>query len=462
MSTVAAISTPVGKGGIAVIRISGDAAIEIAGRVFLPANGKKLTETEADRAVYGGIYYGKLQIDDGIAVVFKAPRSFTGENTIEISCHGGVLITKRVLEAVLAAGAEPAGAGEFTKRAFLNGKLSLTEAEAIGGLIDAKTDKYLSVSLAQSKGSLGRAVKALSDRLVFLAASVYAYIDYPDEDMTDVTVNEMQTELASVMEKLDELISTHRYGKAISEGVDTAIIGKPNTGKSSLLNLLCGEERAIVTDIAGTTRDVVTEQVNFGGVLLRLSDTAGIRQTGTDSIVEEIGIKKSKKKIADAEVLLAVFDGSTPLTNEDRELMMLLADRKDETVAIVNKTDAAEPNGELLAELTAELREKFKRVVKISAKTGEGTERLKIEIEEICGKRNRVSEGEIVTGARQNAALIKARSFVASAIDSLSLYTQDIAALDIENAVGALGEVDARVASEQIVNEIFSKFCVGK
>lgn len=458
MSTVAAISTPVGKGGIAVIRISGDAAIEIASRVFLPANKKLLSETEADMAVYGGIFYGKTQIDDGIAVVFKAPRSFTGEDTVEISCHGGVLITKRVLEAVFAAGAQPAGAGEFTKRAFLNGKLSLSEAEAIGGLIDAKTDKYLSVSLAQSKGSLGKAVKALSDRLVFLAASVYAFIDYPDEDMTDVSVEEMRKELNLVLSRLDELISTHRYGKAISEGVDTAIVGKPNTGKSSLLNMLCGEDRAIVTDIAGTTRDIVTEQVNFGGVLLRLSDTAGIRQAGTDSIVEEIGINKSKKKIADAEVLLAVFDGSKPPTSEDRELMMLLADRREDLVAVVNKTDILEPNSELLGEL----REKFKRVVKISAKTGEGAERLQMEIEEICGKRNRVSEGEIVTSARQNAALLKARGFIASALESLSLYTQDIASLDIENAVAALDEVDARVASEQIVNEIFSKFCVGK
>lgn len=458
MSTVAAISTPVGKGGIAVIRISGDAATEIADRVFLPANKKPLSETEADRAVYGGIFCGKTQIDDGIAVVFKAPRSFTGEDTVEISCHGGVLITKRVLEAVFAAGAHPAGAGEFTKRAFLNGKLSLSEAEAIGGLIDAKTDKYLSVSLAQSKGSLGKAVKALSDRLVFLAASVYAFIDYPDEDMTDVSVEEMRKELNLVLSRLDELISTHRYGKAISEGVDTAIVGKPNTGKSSLLNMLCGEDRAIVTDIAGTTRDIVTEQVNFGGVLLRLSDTAGIRQTGTDSIVEEIGINKSKKKISDAEVLLAVFDGSMPPSSEDRELMMLLADRREDTVAIVNKTDILEPNSELLAEL----REKFKRVVKISAKTGEGAERLQMEIEEICDKRNRVSEGEIVTSARQNAALLKARGFIASALESLSLYTQDIASLDIENAVAALDEVDARVASEQIVNEIFSKFCVGK
>lgn len=458
MSTVAAISTPMGKGGIAVIRISGDNAINVSEKVFVPKSGKRLCDIGGNKAVYGGIFMPDgAQIDEGLATVFRGPRSFTGEDTVEISCHGGILITKLVLEAVFIAGAFAATAGEFTKRAFLNGKITLSQAEAIGGLIDAKTDKFLAVSLAQTKGALGQAVKALSDRLIFLAASVYAYIDYPDEDMTDVSIETMITELGFVKSKLEQMLSTHRYGKAISEGVDTAIVGRPNTGKSSLLNLLCGEERAIVTDIAGTTRDIVTEQVSFGGILLKLSDTAGIRQSSND-VVEDIGIKKAKKKIDDAQLLLAVFDGSAPLTDEDKELIMLLHSRRTDCVAVINKSDVGEVNEELLKQL----RQQFFRVVRISAKTGEGADRLKIEVEEICGKKNRVPEGEIVANARQHAALTKAKGFVDTAIESLSLYTQDIAGMDIEAAIAALAEVDARTASEQVVNEIFSKFCVGK
>ncbi|HBL85153.1 MAG: tRNA uridine-5-carboxymethylaminomethyl(34) synthesis GTPase MnmE [Clostridiales bacterium GWF2_38_85] len=458
MSTVAAISTPIGKGGIAVIRISGEKAVEIAKKVFILNSEKELSGIKANTAVYGSIYAGKTNIDDGIATVFKAPHSFTGEDTVEISCHGGLMITQRVLEAVLDAGAELAGAGEFTKRAFLNGKITLSQAEAVGGMIDAKTDKHLAVSLLQAKGSLSEALGKIIDRLVALAASVYAFIDYPDEDMTDVTIPEMKQELQFLSERLNQLISTHRYGKAISEGVDTAIVGKPNTGKSSLLNLIVGYDRAIVTDIAGTTRDVISEQVRFGSVLLNLSDTAGIRES--DDKIEWMGVKKSREKINEAEIVIAVFDGSGPLTEQDREIMLLLSNRKDSTIAVINKIDIEDSD-------LYEIRDNFKRVVRISAKTGDGMTRLNTEIEELCGKQNRTAsgsaaEGEIILGARQHTALLKAKKAVESAKESLDLYTQDIAGLDIEAAVAALSEVDGRAVSEQIVNEIFSKFCVGK
>ncbi len=452
MSTIAAIGTPQGKGGVALIRISGEDAFSVAEKIFLPASPQRFSQR-----LHGVTYYGSFcdegkTFDDGICILFSAPRSFTGENVAELYCHGGLLVTQKLLAAALKNGATMALAGEFTRRAFINGKISLTQAEAIGGIIDAKTEKHLSVSSKQANGSLSRALGRLYDELRVLAASVYAYIDYPDEDMTDVSVPEMRQRLTSVYSELERLAGTHTYGKAISEGIPTAIVGKPNAGKSSLLNLLCGEDRAIVTDIPGTTRDIVTETVHLGEMLLRLSDTAGIRES--EDTVEKIGIEKSKTAIESAGLILAVFDSSRPLDEDDKTLInaILASGKANNTVCLLNKSDIGSGEMEL----------PFENILNISAKTGEGVDSLAELVAKMFGAGNISESDEIVINARQCAAVANAASAVKSAIEALDGFTQDIAGMDVENALSALAEADGRQVSEDIVNEIFSRFCVGK
>ncbi len=455
MTTIAAIGTPHGKGGVAMIRISGDDAFEVAERIFVPASKSRFAEK-----IHGMTYYGSFcdetgVFDDGLCVLFHAPRSFTGEPTAELYCHGGVLVTKKLLSAALKNGAAMAGAGEFTRRAFMNGKISLTQAEAIGGIIDSKTEKHLSVSSRQANGSLSNVLGRVYDELKLLAASVYAYIDYPDEDMTDVTVDEMRTRLFSVRDTLKRLTGSHAYGRAISEGVSTAIVGKPNAGKSSLLNLLCGEDRAIVTDIAGTTRDVVTENVHLGDILLRLSDTAGIHDSGDE--VEKIGIEKSKKALESASLVLAVFDSSRPVDDDDLRLIehIKASGKSDVTVCILNKTDIADSKFDASSL-------GFERALSVSALSGEGIDALTDMVADMFGAGEIGEDDEIVVNARQNASVVNALSAVESALDALDGFTQDIAGMDVERALSAIAEADGRSVSEDIVNEIFSHFCVGK
>jgi tRNA modification GTPase len=452
MRTIAAISTPYGKGGVALIRISGDEAIQVASRLFKPKSNIKVEDIQPNTAVYGSFFDRDGVFDDGIVTVFKSPKSYTGEDTVELSCHGGILVTKKLLEAAITAGCNYAEAGEFTKRAFINGKLTLSQAEAIGGIIDAKNEKHLTVSLLQSKGALTKKITELSDRLTYLAASVYAYIDYPDEDLRDVSADEMKETLLSVREDILRLIDTHRYGQAISEGIHTVIVGKPNTGKSSVLNALIGYDRAIVTDIAGTTRDIVTEQVRLGDLLLNLSDTAGIRESGDP--IESIGIEKSKQALENAELVIAVFDGSRPLDSEDNEILdrIRIAGKEDCTICLLNKSDL----GTVVPEIP------FGKQIVFSALTGIGKDKLEEEIGTLFGEGNISSLGEVIVGARQYAALKRALDAVDNALDALDSFTQDIAGMDIEEAIACLGELDGRMASEQVVNEIFSHFCVGK
>ena len=457
MQTVAAISTPYGKGGVALIRITGEDAIAVAQRVAVRTAGIPLSDTPSGKAVRVTFLDGTDAFDDGLITLFRAPHSFTGEDTAELSCHGGILLTQKLLSAVFAAGAYPAGAGEFTRRAFQNGKITLSQAEAVGGLIDAKSDRFLTVSLLQCRGALSEKLLSLTDRLRFLISSVYAYIDYPDEDMTDVPVPELQKRLRELIDELQILCNSHSYGRAISEGIRTVLIGKPNTGKSALLNALAGEERAIVTEIAGTTRDVVREQVRLGDLLLNLSDTAGLRES--DDPVEKLGVGRSLAALQEAELVLAVFDGSLPPDEQDEEVLRQInaCGKEANTVFLLNKSDLGtvyEAYNRLLPQ----------EAIPVSALKKSGMDELQQAVRGKIGAGdvNTDSLGEIVVGARQYATLCKAKEQLTDALSALDGFSQDVAGLDMERALATLEEVDGRTATEEIVDEIFSHFCVGK
>ena len=457
LDTIAAVSTPYGKGGIAVIRISGKDALVIAERVFSPANGKKLSEVQKNLTVYGRIYsQDGEQIDDGMGVCFYGPNSFTGEDTVEISCHGGILITQQVLLSVLGAGARAAGAGEFTRRAFVNGKMKLTSAEALGNLLEASTGEQIKVARSGMRGSLSKKTDVIYDSLGNILASVFAHIDYPDEDLADMSKEDMLLAIRENIRELGALCDTYKTGRAVVEGIPTAIAGRPNAGKSSLYNKILGREAAIVTDIEGTTRDVLTETTLLGRVLLRLSDTAGIRSTG--DVVEKIGVERAMRQIEDAELVLAIFDGSTPPTAEDEELKSLLCNKGCVSICLLNKSDKGIcPEAERFSK-------EFEYSIGISAQSGAGMTELASLVESIyIDKSLDIGADAIISNARQHSA-------AARALESLNLacsYIQsdlplEVCCAELEAGMSALGELDGRTVSEDIVSKIFANFCVGK
>ncbi len=454
-STIVAISTPPGKGGVAVIRLSGEDAFAIADRVFIPRGKSPLSSRPAREMIFGDILYDGERIDDGLAVRFVAPGSFTGEDTVEVSCHGGILVTRSVLEAFLSAGATMADRGEFTRRAFMNGKITLTDAEAIGDLLEAKSLSAVRLASGASRDKLTQALDAIRYDLISLMSSIYARIDYPDEDLGDFTDEESLSILEGVRAKVEKLLSTYKTGRAIREGIRTVIAGKPNVGKSSLYNAISGEEYAIVTDIEGTTRDVLERTVPFGKVTLSLLDTAGLRET--DDPVEKIGVSRSREKVGEAELLLAVFDASRPLDKEDYELIEMAKQLSCPTICIINKVDT-----QTFVDIN-EFSAHFKHIVTVSAKNGdidtlrEMVEHLFLSEELIIG------EDAILSSSRQVGALLHVREFLDGAICAYraGLYA-DCASSDVELAIGALGEVDGKSVSDEVVADIFSKFCVGK
>ncbi|MBQ7320741.1 MAG: tRNA uridine-5-carboxymethylaminomethyl(34) synthesis GTPase MnmE [Clostridia bacterium] len=461
--TIAAISTPHGKGGVAVIRISGTDAIPIAERVFRPKNGKTLSELSPNMTVYGDICMPSTDgtppqtIDDGMAVCFHAPRSFTGENTVEISCHGGILISAQVLSACLAAGARQAEAGEYTRRAFINGKLTLSEAEALGSLLDAKTEGQLLLSRNGMSGKLSGRLLNIYDRLCEIVTSVYARIDFPDEDLAELTPEEIHERLCAVQNELKQLCATYSFGHAVCEGIRTVICGRTNAGKSSLYNQLVGREAAIVTDIAGTTRDLLEETVTVGHVMLRLCDTAGLRDS--DDPVERIGISRAKEQLSQAECILAVFDRSVPLTEEDTSLLARLRAATVPVLLILNKCDLPPAWDEkLLGGFAAE------RILRVSTLRDEGIDALRERIQRMFwdGTLDLRSDA-VVANARQYAALSRALEHVHAALTAAEAsFSADISCVDLELAMSALAEVDGRAVTEDIVAQIFSHFCVGK
>jgi tRNA modification GTPase len=335
--TIAALATPPGKGGVALLRISGKDAFSVADRIFRPMGGKGASECPPRRAVWGDILYEGEPIDDGILTLFPAPHSYTGEDTAEISCHGGVLLAQKVLEAALLGGARMAEAGEFTRRALISGRISLSDAEAIGGLWDAKSDGELRLYRRQSRDRLSRALEELYSGLLALVGSMAAVIDYPDEDLAELSPAEVEAGVLGVLAKAERLISTYSTGHAVSEGIATVLCGRANVGKSSLYNALLGQDAAIVTEYEGTTRDVLSASASLGRVRLRLKDTAGIRET--DDPVEKIGVRRSREAVEEAEWILAIFDASRPLSEEDVALAHSLRSARGLKVAVFNKTD---------------------------------------------------------------------------------------------------------------------------
>ncbi len=455
--TVAAISTPPGKGGVALIRISGEGAFEIASRVFVTANGKSVMDLPSRYCAYGKVIKDEKAIDDAILTLYRAPSSFTGEDTAEICCHGGLLITERVLEACFLAGAYPAPAGEFTRRAYINGKLSLSEAEAVGDLLDAKTDAQLSLARNGLSGRLSAEISRIYSEMTRLVSSVYVLVDYPEEDLAELTDSEIEGALLDISKALSRLCRGYSTAEVISNGVKTVICGAANTGKSSLYNALCGSERAIVTDIEGTTRDTLTSEVALGDVLLLLCDTAGIRES--DDTVEKIGIERSLRAIDEARLVLCTFDLSRALTKEDMRFLEVLANYPDKCkIALLNKCD-------LNVECDTSVIEKaFDKALYISAKEGTGLNKLKETVKSLFldGEID-IENDAVLQNARQYRSAAVALRSIEDAQSALSRgMPPDMAACDIERAMQALGEIDGQSVGEDITAEIFSKFCVGK
>ncbi len=459
-NSIAAISSPPGKGGVAIIRISGEDALPLAAEVFFPASKKSFLETKPRMQTYGYIIDNGEKIDDVLATYFPAPHSYTGEDVVEIGCHGGILVTSLVLEALLKKGARSAIAGEFTKRAFINGRLSLTEAEAIGHLLEAESREQVKLSSATSRRKLTEAISNIRGGLVSLMSSIYARIDYPDEDLGDFTDSEVRDRLEEIRGEAVALRDTYKTGRAVKEGISTVIVGKPNVGKSSLYNALIGEDRAIVTDIAGTTRDMLSESISLGKVMLRLSDTAGIRDRENVDLVESIGIERSEKALAESELIFTIFDISREFDSEDEKLLEAVKAAGGAKIAILNKADLESKFDE------DKLGDIFLQKVKISAK-GEGitlSERLSEIVDSLfIDEKIVIGDGAVISSARQNASLTRAIEAIDVALLNLNAgFPQDLVSGDIEIALEAISELDGRAVSEEIVADIFSKFCVGK
>lgn len=452
MSTIAAVSTPEATGGIAVIRISGEEAIEIASRIFTPY-GKKVEEMEGYTCAYGIAHDGAERIDDCILTIFRAPHSYTGEDTAEISCHGGLYVSKRVLRAALNNGAVTAGAGEYTKRAFLNGRIDLTQAEAVMNIISARGELELKMAENLREGAVYKKAEKCSEVLLKLLSGLAAWTDYPDEDIPEVEPESICRELEAVSGDLYSLIADYDNGRIIREGVSAAIVGRPNVGKSTLFNCLSGCERSIVTDIAGTTRDIVEETVRLGDIVLRLSDTAGIHETA--DIIEEIGVKNAEKVLESVELIIAVFDGSTPPTADDKELIAKISGRK--CVYVINKSDKG-INPEF-----AEIEDKFTHKVYISARDGIGIKELERAIEEVFSISPESFSVVSAANERQKQCIEKSLKSVNEAIEAVkSGEMLDAVNVLIDEAEQYILELTGRRITEAVVDEVFSRFCVGK
>ncbi|WP_455048328.1 tRNA uridine-5-carboxymethylaminomethyl(34) synthesis GTPase MnmE [Mitsuokella sp.] len=456
--TISAIATPQGEGGIGVIRISGEHALKTAGRVFRAANGKPLVMAGSHHAVYGHIVDEKGQIiDECLALVMLAPHSYTVEDVVELQCHGGLMTLRKTLELTWQAGARPAERGEFTKRAFLNGRLDLSEAQAVMDIIKARTETSLTMAAGHLTGHFSKLIKEMRHDILGMIAHIEAAIDFPEEEVDDVLTYDIQKNVVELSNKIASLLKTAHAGRILRDGLLTAIIGKPNVGKSSLLNSLLREERAIVTEIPGTTRDSIEEYANVGGIPLRIIDTAGIR--ATDDVVERIGVEKARSYVREASLILALFDASRPLDEEDAEILKLVKGR--DAILLLNKDD-------LTPVVTPDtLHERVKKevpVITISTRTKDGLEALTQEItKKVYAGTQAGEEGSFVTDARQAEVLRQADEHLAAAIRTIEAdMGLDFISIDLRSAWEKLGELTGETVGEDIINEIFSKFCIGK
>ena len=454
MDTIAAISTATGNGGIGIIRMSGKECFQILNKIFKPINANE--EINGYTMKYGHIIDENNNIIDEVLVsYFKAPKSYTTENMCEINSHGGFIVERRILEECLKNGAIMAEPGEFTKRAFLNGRIDLIQAESVIDLINSKSEKEAKASISQLEGNLSKNINEIKGKLLDLMADVEASIDYPEYDIEEVTNNKILSVINEIKIKLEKLSSSFKNGKVLREGIKTAIVGKPNAGKSSLLNNILNEERAIVSDKKGTTRDTIEEFVTINGISLKLIDTAGIRNT-TDEI-EKIGVEKSKKIIDDAELVIAIFDGSQTLENEDYEILNLIGNKN--AILLVNKIDIVD--GSLVIN---ELKKYNKDIIKISAKTGNGVENLYDRIYEMYKINDiELDDGEILTNIRHKGQIDEAIKSINAVKDTIDNHMPvDIIEIYLKQVLADLGKITGDDISEDIINEIFSKFCLGK
>ncbi len=454
--TIAAVATAMAPSGIGIVRISGPEAVSVADRLYRSKReGKRLKDMKSHTIHYGWIVEQERVLDEVLVMLMRGPHSYTGEDTVEIDCHGGVLAVKRVLEAVIHAGARPAEPGEFTKRAFLNGRIDLSQAEAVMDVISAKNEYALQSSVSQLQGSVYRAVKEIREKLLYEIAFIESALDDPEHISLEGYPKKLLGIVRQEKEKIRRLLASADDGKMLREGIKTVILGKPNAGKSSLLNLLVGEERAIVTEIAGTTRDVLEEQISLGGISLRMLDTAGIRRTSDR--VEQIGVERAKEHAKDADLILYVVDASAPLDENDAQIMELLKGRR--TILLLNKSDLQTviTADELTARVDAP-------VLNISAREETGLEELETMIKDMFFQGEISFNDEVyITNIRQKTALEQALESLALVEDSIDMdMPEDFFSIDLMNAYERLGSIIGEAVGEDLVNEIFGKFCTGK
>lgn len=453
--TIAAIATAMTSSGIGIIRISGDEAVSITDKIFHLKNGKSLSDMPTHTIHYGYIHDEDEVIDEVMVLLMRNPRSYTREDTVEIDCHGGVYVMKRILETVIKYGARPAEPGEFTKRAFLNGRIDLSQAESVIDVIQAKNEFALKSSIKQLSGSVSSSIKEIREKILHEIAFIETALDDPEHISLDGYPEKLKGIVCEQRQKIEKLLSTSDNGRILKEGISTVIVGKPNAGKSSLLNTLVGEERAIVTDIAGTTRDALEEQINLGGIILNVTDTAGIRET--EDVVEKIGVDKAKRYLSDADLIIYVVDSTTELDENDFEIMELLRDRQ--SIVLLNKSDlkALTTMDELKTHVD-------KKIISVSAKEQLGMDELEETIREMF------FTGEVTFNDEVYITNIRHKTALQEAVHSLHLVVQsiedempeDFYSIDLMNAYEELGSIIGEAVEDDLVNEIFSKFCMGK
>lgn len=453
--TIAAISTAIGEAGIAIVRMSGDDSVNIIDEIFLSASGKKMAEAENRKFLYGHIADGDKLIDEVLVVKMKGPHSYTAEDIVEIHCHGGVVSVKRILNLILSKGARLAEKGEFTKRGFLNGRIDLTQAEAVIDIIKAKTDISFDMGLNQLSGALSEVLNKLKDELVSMQALIVANIDFPDEDIEDAAFNDLMDRSDKILEKMDNLLDNSKNSRLLRDGINTVILGKPNVGKSSLLNGLLKYDRAIVTDIAGTTRDIIEDYINLDGVLLKITDTAGIRET--DDEVEKIGVNIAREKLKEADLVIAIFDISRDFDKDDEEILNLIRDKKH--ITILNKDDLDQKISD--EEIDKYFKDDYLRLSVMENESVKKIENLIIDI--FFDGELQISSDSILSNIRHINALKEAKKALLEVNEGLKEKVfLDLIAVDLEDVIAHISEITGTITTEDILDRVFSDFCIGK